>query len=174
MNDFERFIELFSSVVWEIDPHYKKFQSRCIILPKVIIDTLFNFNNPKAHKHKVKNIDSKELSNKIRKLEDFSARQYMTSPHMAGFRSLIEEFCEQVQAYLDYLHNQTGRNKRVRSSQGPSETTIDEFSSTQIKMEISDDESAINTFRMLKDALFEASVYSPLEISDHIERNNRQ
>ena len=146
MIDFDKFIELFSSVVWEIDPQYKKFPSRCITLPKVIIGTLFNFNNPKAHKHKVKNIDSKELNAKIRRLEDFSERQYMTSPHMAVFRSLIQEFCKQVQAYRDYLHDQTGRNKRVRSLQGPSEITIDAFSSVQIKMQITDYESKLIRF----------------------------
>ena len=37
---------------------------------------------------------------------------------------------------------------------------------------ISGDESTINMFRILKEALFEASFYSLLEISDHVEQNS--
>ena len=57
INDFTKFIEKFSTVIWDIVPYLSKLQSRNISLPNAVIENFFNFNDPKSHKHKVKNID---------------------------------------------------------------------------------------------------------------------
>ena len=89
-----------------------KFCSSLVNLPNVNVQNFLKFNDPKSRKPKVRNIVTRVL--------DFRSRQYMMSPKIAGFRSLVNELHEKVQSYLDYLSDQREGNQKVRSSQGSS------------------------------------------------------
>ena len=53
INDYKKFIDLFSNFLWNIDPHNKKLKSRSIYISEVIEKSFFNFNDPKKHKYKI-------------------------------------------------------------------------------------------------------------------------
>ena len=92
---------------------------------------------------------------------------------MKGFLSLVEELCEKVHSYLHYLNKQTESNEKVRLTQGPQEPNLDEFSSIQLKMKNAEMEADLQTFPKLKDAIVGRSVYTPLVLSDYLERTDR-
>ena len=95
------------------------------------------------------------------------------APRKKGFLSHIEELCEKVHLYLHYLNKRTERNEKVMLSQGPPEPNLEEFSPIQLKMKNSEIEADLETFRKLKDTIVGRSVYSPLVLSDYLERTDR-
>ena len=52
IKDYEKFIELLATVLWDVDPHHKQFKSRCLHLLSDVT-TFFGYNDPKNHKHKI-------------------------------------------------------------------------------------------------------------------------
>ena len=57
-------IQLFSSLLWELDPHYGKLKSRGIHFGAIVEEKFLGFNNPKKHGHSVKPVDMQSLMSK--------------------------------------------------------------------------------------------------------------
>ena len=54
LDDFSACLELFSSLLWEVDPHYEKINMHGgKRFPDIVVNRFLGFNNPKKHGHKV-------------------------------------------------------------------------------------------------------------------------
>ena len=173
LTDFEKRVVLFSSILWNIDPHQNKFKSRSIHISEFVAKTFFNFNVPKDHKHKIEQLDPKGLQSDINSLSDHCLREYMSVQRMSGLKSIITEICEKVQLYIDYLKTQSVRNEIVRNKCEPEEPKIDEFCSLRLKVNVSANDFVHGTFRKLNDALVETGMYTAVVINDHLDGTNR-
>ena len=63
--DFETLIQKFSSMLWELDPHYSKIKQYAGKFSEVVETRLLGFNDPKSHGHSVKNINMATLLSKL-------------------------------------------------------------------------------------------------------------
>ena len=63
--DFEELLDLFSSLLWEIGPHYDKICNHGGGRFPKDIERLLGFNDPKKHKHPVKSINIESLKAKV-------------------------------------------------------------------------------------------------------------
>ena len=66
LDDFSACLELFSSLLWEVDPHYEKIKMHGgKRFPDIVVNRLLGFNNPKKHGHKVKQFDFSSVLPKV-------------------------------------------------------------------------------------------------------------
>ena len=58
LGDFTKCLQLFSELLWEVDPHYEKIKGRGVgRFPDTVEKNLLGFNDPRTHGHTVKPID---------------------------------------------------------------------------------------------------------------------
>ena len=119
VTDYETFEVMFSKLLWEIDPHYSKFQARCKSFPKIVEDNFLNFNRPQDHGHKVKNISSLSVASKVNEPKKYLDRTFMTISSMNKLHDIVHSVVEKISEYFDILREQRERtmlkihNKRL-------------------------------------------------------------
>ena len=92
--EYSELVTQFASVLWEIDPHYYKLQSRGKKFPSVVKNTFLDYNKPATHGHAVKALSSVSIAVKIEKLFNYTDRGFMASSHMKSLHDMIF-FCSQ-------------------------------------------------------------------------------
>ena len=54
LSEYERLVEKFAKLLWEVNPHYSKLQARGKSFPKLVEEKFLNFNRPQDYKMKSK------------------------------------------------------------------------------------------------------------------------
>lgn len=165
LQDYERFVDLFSKLLWELDPHYYKFQFRGKTFDKVIENNFLHFNNPKAHGHKVKNYDSNAITLKVNELKIYLDRGFMNSSHMNRLQKLILSVIDQTSSYLDILEKQRERTLLNSNRTELPEVSIEEFATTNIKMKTRVQLNNLPQYEALQKLLVECDIYDPVNIN---------
>ena len=107
LDDFTKCLQLFSELLWEVDPHYEKIKTCVGRFPAIVVEkNLMGFNEPKRHRHTVKPMDISSLISKVTKLTIYLERKYMFSSHMKLIVDIISSVCKCICKYNDYLQVQ--------------------------------------------------------------------
>ena len=93
--EYEKLATVFADILWEIDPHYEKFEKYFL-----------HFDHPKKHKHAVKNINRTSLSLDIVKMMNLNDCKFMSFQHMKPFSELISKTSKSISEYINYLELQ--------------------------------------------------------------------
>ena len=123
LGDFTKRSQLFSELLWEVDPHYEKIKARVSRFTAIVEKNLLGFNEPRTHGHTVKQIYISFLISKVTKLTIYSERKYMFSSHMKPLVGSISSVCKCICNYNDYLQVQ-----RIRASKNRENEEITESS----------------------------------------------
>ena len=66
LDDLSACLEQFSSLLWEVDPHYEKIKMHGgKRFPDIVVNRFLGFNNSKKHGHKVKQFDFSSVLPKV-------------------------------------------------------------------------------------------------------------
>ena len=172
--DYEELLALFSSLRWEIDPHYDKICNHGGGRFPRDIERLLGFNDPKKHNHPVKSINIIEsLKAKVIHLIIKLARKYMTQQQMRPFRELVSAVCDGVSTYSSYLENQRSRVQENNQRKEEEEvSSISDFSVTKLK-QVSD-KPYFPQLEKIRRLLAEANVYMPINVNENVNVTCRQ
>ena len=95
--EYEKLVTVFADILWEIDPHYEKFEKRYKRFPETVVKCFLHFNDPRKHKHAVKNINRTSLSLDIVKMMNLNDRKFMS--FMKPFSELISKTSKSIRIY---------------------------------------------------------------------------
>ena len=157
-------IQTFSDILWEIDLHYQKLVTRRYLFPDAIVDNFLGFNDSKLHGHAVKPFNKNSLSLKITKLLTLSDRRFMRQQHMKPFVDMINQVCNSISKYIDYLDEQSIRTSESRNGEKShgTEESIESYTVTKIKMFCATCDQ-LAKFKKLRDVLIGNDVYVPIK-----------
>ena len=130
-------------VLWEIDPHYHKLQSRGKKFPSVVENTFLSYNKLASHGHAVKALSSVSIAVKIEKLFSYIDRGFMVSSHMKSLHDMMFSEANSIASYLDYIAEQNERVKKNEQRNTSPERSIEDFMVKKINMKISSDITSI-------------------------------
>lgn len=170
--DYEDFTILLSSLLWDVDPHYKKLCERGARFPNEM-QSLLGYNTPKGHDHPVKPLDIQKLNSKVTRLILQLERKYMMLSHMKPLAELVYKVCESISSYSKYLDRQKIRNaaNRLRDDVPDSfNSPLDDFCVRKLKQVFSTEN---NSLCGLKLVLQDKDVFVPINMNDHVPVRNR-
>ena len=102
--EYEKFVDLFSEFLWNIDAH-DKLVSRSLSFSVSTIG-LLRFNNPKKHNHSVGKFEPASFQNKMSKIVIILQRRFMKSSHLKPLCELVLDIFEKVTKYIEHLSAQ--------------------------------------------------------------------
>ena len=164
---YKDFTVLLSSLLWEVDPHYKKLCGQGARFPNEM-QSLLGYNVPKSHDHPVKEMNIQSLNSKVTRLILQLERKYMMLSHMKPLTELVYKVCESVTSYSKYLDQQKNRNATNRLRGDVPETSsspLEDFCVRKLKQVFSPD---TNSLCGLKFVLQEKDVFVPVNVNDHL------
>ena len=173
MPDYEDFTILLSSLLWDVDPHYKKVCGRGARFPNEM-QSLLGYNLPKDHDHPVKDLDIQKLNSKVTRLILQLERKYMMLSHMKPLAELVYKVCESISSYSKYLDQQKIRNAANRLKDDVPESSnspLEDFCVRKLKQVFSTEN---NSLCGLKLVLQDKNVFVPVNVNDHVSVRNRQ
>ena len=173
LDDFSICIQTFSSLLWEVDPHYDKFKARGIRFIAQVEKNLLGFNNPKKHGHPVKPIKIQSLMSKATTLSIHVERKYMFSSHMKLIVEMITSVVDCVCRYNEYLQAQNVRVSENQADEDEKESSLDNYSVKKLKQVCGEQKQYINKLSALKSAIESSDVYVPIVISDIVKLDHR-
>ena len=167
--DFEKFVQTYSSLLWELDPHYYKIKQYAGRFPDVVESHLLGFNDPKSHGHSVKHIDMNSLLSKVTMLTLYLERKFMQSSHMKPMEHIVSVVCKGVCKYNEYLEakriNSTKQHEKVDDADDDS--SVENFTVRKVKR-CDFDKPHVKHLRTVKSLFDTADKYVPINISDNI------
>ena len=156
---FEELLALFSSLLWEIDPHNDKVCNHGGGRFPMNIERLLGFNDPKKHKHPVKSINIESLKAKVIHLIIKLEQKYMMQQQIRPFREIVS-------TYSSYLENQRSRVQENNQRKEEEEvSSISDFSVAKLKQV-----SVKPYFPQLEKIthlLAKANVYMPINVNEN-------
>ena len=173
LDDFTVCLQLFSKLLWELDPHYYKFKARGINFNQDVEKNFLGFNDPKTHGHSVKQINIESLMSKTTTLALHLERKYMFSSHMKPVADIISSAVDGVCRYNEYVLNQNARVSKHHSGDEPQESAIDNYSVKKLNQTSGEQRRFSSQLRSLQIALNAADVYVPLVISDIVDMERK-
>ena len=139
LSDYVEFIADFCSLLWDINRHYYKLNSRYCSFPNITEQKFLNFNRIQSHRHKPKQLSIQTLSLKIDKLRLHLDRGYMNGTHMTLQRNIVKGICDSLDKYLDYLKKQAVEVSKNHKSSVLLESKIEDFTIIKVKYHPHDD-----------------------------------
>ena len=71
------FLNKFSKLLWDVDQHYSKFQSRGKSFLKIVEDKFLSFNQAEDYKQKAKKYVNIINSSQVNEMKDYLDRKFM-------------------------------------------------------------------------------------------------
>ena len=171
--EYSKLVMQFALVLWEIDPHHHKFQSRGKKFPSIEENLFLGYNKPVMHGHSVKALSSVSIAVKIEKLFNYIGRGFMASSHVKSLHGMMFSVANSITSYLDYIAKQNKRVKLNHQRNTLPECSIEDFTVKNINMIISSDITSIDHCKGIKQKLQNADAYEAFIISELINAKNR-
>ena len=114
--EYEKFVDLFSEFLWNIEAH-DKLVSRSLSFSVSTIG-LLRFNNPKKHKHSVGKFEPASFQNKMSKIVIILQRRFMKSSHLKSLCELVLDIFEKVTKYIEHLSAQKDKCGNTNNQKG--------------------------------------------------------
>ena len=166
--EYSEFVMRFALVLWEIDPHYHKLQSREKKFPSVVENTFLGYSKPASHGHAVRALSSVSIAVKIEKLFNYIDRGFMAPSHMKSLRDMMFPVANSIAYHLDYISKQNERVKKNHLRNKPPERSIENFTVKNINMKMSSDIRSIDLYQGIKQKLQNVDAYEAFTINELI------
>ena len=168
LDDFEKFIQIYSSLLWELDPHYVKIKQYAGKFLEVVEPRLLGFNDPKSHGHRVKNIDMTSLLSKMTTLTLYLERKFMQFSHMKPLEDVVSSVCQGICKYNEYLEAKKRSNAaQCEKVSDEDESSLEDFSVREVKR-CDLDKPHVKHLLSLRSLLDAADGYTPINIGDNV------
>ena len=163
LSEYERLVEKFAKLLWEVEPHYSKLQARGKSFPKLVEEKFLNSNRPQDYKMKSKNVSTPSLALKVNEIKTLMDRKFMSGNKLKKLHDIVKTVIEAISEYFDILEDQRVRShKHSQKDVRKEETSLDEFVITKVKMRVSMSDSYYKeNYNKSRTALNEADMYEP-------------
>ena len=167
LSEYERLVEKFAKLLWEVDPHYSKLQARGKSFPKLVEEKFLNFNRPQDYKMKSKNVSTPSLALKVNEIKTLMDRKFMSANKLKKLHDIVKTVIEAISEYFDILEDQRVRShKNSQKDVRKEETSLDEFVITKVKMRVPMSDSYYKeNYNKIRTALNEADMYEPVMLN---------
>lgn len=166
VEDFNKLLQSIVDLIWYISPHSEKLKSRGAPLP-TFFHSLILFNDPKRHKHKVKQIYHNVLLTLTSSVTNMLEKSFINRKSFQFLHDVFDKLIEATVKYTDYLEanldSVTNYQSRDEISH-PEKVEILPFINDLCTSKYSDKDKAIITD--ITDTILEKDFYDPLLLTD--------